>query len=106
MNAAGRRTYPAEVKRKSARMRAARSRRESPWTQLAVVGTLGWTFILPVVGAAGIARLVVRWTEMPVAGLGVLLGGVALGGYASWRVITRQLDDAARETRAEEEETS
>jgi predicted F0F1-ATPase subunit len=93
MNADPRRLFSHEVRKKSSRMRAARARREHLWSQLSVVGVLGWTFVLPVVGAALLARFVVRWTHMPAAGFGLVIGGVVIGLYASWREVSRQLED-------------
>ncbi|MEZ4448864.1 MAG: AtpZ/AtpI family protein [Nannocystaceae bacterium] len=73
------------------RERALREPRSSLWRHVARVGTLGWMIVLPIVGGAGLGRLLdrrlgsgVTWTLA-----GIVLG-VAVGGYSLWKTLDEE----------------
>jgi hypothetical protein len=81
------------VDKKARAYERAKQRPHGLWRSVALVGALGWTFILPVVVAAFIARWASRVSERPLIGLGILSLGVFVGVYASIRQVKRSLDD-------------
>ncbi|MCC6903387.1 MAG: AtpZ/AtpI family protein [Polyangiaceae bacterium] len=85
--------FVSEVRRKAARMRSARRERRSFWSQVAHVGVLGWTFVLPVVAGAFAGRWLARSAGSRVAGVAPLLLGVAVGVYVVWRQVRQSLSD-------------
>jgi len=90
------------VRKKARRFSRSRRRRQSFWRDLGHVGALGWTFVLPVIAAAVLARIAVRGSDRPFLGLAVLLLGVLAGAYAVARQMKRSLDEAEREEREDE----
>lgn len=79
------------VSRKAERIQRDRSRPQAIWRYAQMVGAVGWTFVLPVVAAAFGARALVRLTERPGAGLGLIVAGVVFGGWAAARQLQRFL---------------
>ncbi|WP_428265070.1 AtpZ/AtpI family protein [Haliangium sp.] len=83
--------YEAEVRRKAARMAAARQRGDAVWRHIVHVGVLGWMFVIPVVLGAVLGQILFRWLGQRVLGIAPILAGVAIGGYVVWREVERHL---------------
>lgn len=83
-----------EVRRKAERMARARRAGASFWAQLAHVGVLGWMFAIPVVAGAFLGHWIAHRTGSRGAGIGVIVGGVAVGCYVVYRQVKKSLDDA------------
>jgi ATP synthase protein I len=83
--------YSREVRRKSERLRRARRHRTSAWRTLATVGTLGWMLALPIVAGGMIGQALSRTTGRPLLALAMILLGVGIGCYTTWRYIRRSL---------------
>lgn len=87
-------TYTAAVKQRVKEKQRAR-RVRSGFKHLAHVGTLAWTFLLPVVGGAAAGRLLARLTGARWIAIVALLFGVAAGAYAAFRQVRQSLRDEA-----------
>lgn len=69
------------------RDRARKERRSNLWTMVARVGTVGWLVALPIVGGALLGHLIDRRFGTGVTwALALMMVGVAIGGYALWRL--------------------
>ncbi|MCC6874105.1 MAG: AtpZ/AtpI family protein [Sandaracinaceae bacterium] len=80
-----------DLKRKAKRMADARDRRGSLLAGLAMVGSVGWMIVLP--AAAG--ALGGHWIDRRLGtgfsfALGMMILGLAAGGYAVWRFLIRE----------------
>lgn len=81
------------IRQKAERMHRARKTPWSPWRYLAEAGSVGWIFILPVVGFSVLAHFVSRATGRPMLGAAFVIMGVVFGGYLVWRQVRRAMDE-------------
>ena len=88
--------YDETVRRKAERMARARRRRTAFWRQIAHVGALGWTFVLPVLGGALVARTIEQRWDRPGLALLALVVSVVLGGIAVWLQVRGDVGEAER----------
>lgn len=89
--------YPEAVRRKAKRMSAARRAPASLLHNLAHVGVLSWMFILPIVVAAFLGRLLASWSGQRWVTLVVLGIGLVLGAYLVWRQLAPSLGETHEE---------
>lgn len=80
------------IRRKARRLEQARARQGSAWRHLAHVGVLGWIFILPVLLGVFLGHLVAARIGGQAPLLVGLFGGLAIGGYVTWRQIRRSIE--------------
>jgi hypothetical protein len=80
-----------EVTRKAADISRNRGRRTSLARTLAMVGVLGWVFILPLVGLTYLGHHLGRAMGSPVPSVVGLLAGLTLGAYLLYRNVSAAL---------------
>ena len=83
--------YVREVRGKARRLLRARQREGGFWRHVAHVGSLGFVFALPLVAGAALGHVVAERTGRPVFGLALLLLGLLVGAFGSWRLIWQGL---------------
>lgn len=90
-----------QVRQKVRRMAHARARQPQLWRHVAQVGTLGWLFILPVVGMSALGHFMQVRLGQRIYGVAGVLAGLAIGGYVVFIHVQRSLredhDDHAQE---------
>jgi ATP synthase protein I len=79
--------YVRQVRGKAQRLSRARQREGGFWRHVAHVGSLGFVFVLPLVAGAALGRVVAERTGHPVFALALLLLGLLVGAFGSWRLI-------------------
>lgn len=84
------------VRDKTDRLSRAREREGRFWRQVAHVGSLGFVFVLPLVAGAALGRVVAERTGRPGLALLLLLAGLVIGAFASWRLIRQGLGEEER----------
>lgn len=85
--------YVREVREKARRLARARRQEGSLWRHVAHVGSLGFVFVLPLVAGAALGRLVAQRTGQSGFAVALLLVGLVVGAFASWRLIRLSLED-------------
>jgi len=80
------------VFRKAERMQRARSGGQRFWAGLALVGSVGWMIVLPMV----VGVMSGRWLDERLGTnlsftLGLLLLGLVVGAYSVWRLLLRDM---------------
>lgn len=83
--------YVSQVRGKARRLSRARRRKGGFWRHFAHVGSLGFVFVLPLVGGALLGRYLADYTGRPRIALAMLLLGLLAGAFASWRLIRQGL---------------
>jgi len=83
--------YVREVRGKAERLSRARRLRGGFWQHVAQVGSLGFVFVLPLVAGAYLGRWLADYTGRPGLAVGVLLIGLLVGGFGSWRLIRQSI---------------
>jgi ATP synthase protein I len=80
------------VFRKAERMQRARSSKQRFWAGLALVGSVGWMIVLPMVGGVMCGKWLDERLETNLSfTLGFLMLGFVIGAYSVWRVFMRDL---------------
>ena len=78
------------------RSRIEQHRREgdrSFWSNLGLIGVVGWSIILPAVGGAFLGRYLDRvWNTGTMMTLSLLLFGLVLGCWGAWRIVNERRD--------------
>jgi len=85
--------YVREVRGKTRRLARARKQQGGFWRHLAHVGSLGFVFVLPVLAGAALGRVLAARLDRPAVALVMLFAGLAIGAYASWRLIQQSLSE-------------
>jgi len=84
--------FEVRVRRQTERIeKGRREKGQSFWNYVGLIGTIGWSVVIPMVGGVLLGRYLDRrsgggwrWT------LGLLVFGLALGCWSAWRSITRE----------------
>jgi ATP synthase protein I len=81
-----------QVSEKARRLRRSRSKGRSFWAGVGLVGSVGWIIVLPTVAGALAGRKLDAWLDTELAfTLGLMLLGLASGGYTLWRIMAKEL---------------
>lgn len=89
------RDFSNEIEKKVQRMLKARQREEHPLAfGLTMMGTVGWTIVIPVLIGAWVGRLLdERLTQSVSWTVTLIVGGLFVGGYTAWRWGKRMLEE-------------
>ena len=88
---AGEEPFVREVRRQAERARSARHM--TFWQGLSLVGSVGWTVVVPTLLGAFLGRWIDRRAESGVFWtLSLLFAGVSIGCWSAWRQVHEELD--------------
>jgi ATP synthase protein I len=84
--------FEAHVRKRTALMEKGRAERgRSFWSYMGLIGTIGWTVVLPMLLGVFIGlRLDARFETGSKWTLSLLVAGLSAGCYNAWRFITRE----------------
>ncbi|MHA1573739.1 MAG: AtpZ/AtpI family protein [Alphaproteobacteria bacterium] len=61
------------------------------WHYVGLIGTVGWSVVVPTVAGLLLGRLIDQKTEATYEWtLGLLVLGLAVGCYSAWRIVTKE----------------